>query len=88
MSKKEKLLKRLLSKPKDFEWNEAVSLLECYEIYQAKTGKTGGSRARFSNADKSIVITIHKPHNPNGKDVLKPYALDIIIDQLKQGGLL
>lgn len=85
MSKKEKLLKRLLSKPKDFEWDEAVSLLECYEIYQAKTG---GSRARFSNADKSIMITIHKPHNPNGKDVLKPYALDIIIDQLKQGGLL
>ena len=88
MSKKDKLLARLLSRPKDLEWEEVVTLLGYFGIFQSKTGKTGGSRTKFRNVDGNIVIVMHKPHDSNGKAVLKPYAIDIIIEQLRQGGLL
>jgi hypothetical protein len=45
MSKHEKLINRLLSKPKDFEWSEAVSILESigFEVISG-----GGSKRKFS----------------------------------------
>jgi predicted RNA binding protein YcfA (HicA-like mRNA interferase family) len=84
MTRKDKLIKRLLSKPKDFTWNELTSLLAGLGFEEVKTGKTSGSRRRFINAN-SMVITLHKPHPHN---TLKQYQLEQIIETLKQEGLL
>jgi hypothetical protein len=59
MTRKDKLIKRLLSKPKDFTWNELTSLLARLGFEEIKTGKTSGSRRRFINAN-AMVITLHR----------------------------
>lgn len=85
MGKKEKLEARLLSRPKDMEFDEIAALLGYYGLTQGKTGKTGGSRVRFENPEGTITITFHRPHNPS---TLKQYMIDQIIDKLRQEGLL
>ncbi len=44
MGRKEKLVNRFLSSPKDFTFDEVVTLLHFFDFEQMKTGKTGGSR--------------------------------------------
>lgn len=80
MSKFEKLLDRLLKMPKDFTWDELSSLLSYLGYQKIKTGKTGGSRRKFIDGDKNIII-LHKPHPDN---VIKTYALKQVIDHLKE----
>ncbi|BAU63259.1 hypothetical protein STA3757_06190 [Stanieria sp. NIES-3757] len=75
MTRKEKLIQRLKSKPKDFTWSELTSLLTRLGFMEVKTGKTGGSRARFINSN-NVVITLHKPHP---SDILKRYQIEQII---------
>lgn len=84
MTKREKLIERFLSKPKDFNWNELVNILNNFGYEQSGVGKTGGSRARFIRAN-SPPITLHKPHP---KPILKKYQIDAIIDTLKEEKLL
>jgi predicted RNA binding protein YcfA (HicA-like mRNA interferase family) len=84
MTRKQKLLKRLLTKPKDFSWDELVTLLLWLGFEEASTGKTGGSRRRFMNKDE-IVISLHTPHPGN---ILKSYQIEQIIDILRQEGYL
>jgi hypothetical protein len=84
MTRKEKLVKRFLSYPKDFTWDELVVLLSFFQFSEASTGKTGGSRRRFINND-GLVISLHKPHPRN---ILKKYQVEQIIDFLEQEGLI
>ncbi|MBQ6231314.1 MAG: type II toxin-antitoxin system HicA family toxin [Eubacterium sp.] len=65
MSKKDKLLARLLSEPKDFTFNEAASLLQFYDYYPDNKGKTSGSRVVFRNNNTSGKFLLHKPHPRN-----------------------
>lgn len=83
MSKKSKLIEKLLKKPNDFTFNEMVSLLS-YFGYKLKQGGTG-SGIKFIKDDSNQVINFHKPH-PNG--VLKTYILDQVIEKLRKDGLL
>jgi hypothetical protein len=62
MSKADKLLKRFLSKPKDFTFDELKKLLKSFGYEEAKTGKTSGSRVAFYNAELDDMIKFHKPH--------------------------
>jgi hypothetical protein len=41
MSKKDKLIDRLLSKPTDFSWDELGVVLTSFGYREMKTGKTG-----------------------------------------------
>ena len=84
MSKTEKLLKKFLSDPKDFTWNELVKLLDYYGFKEIQTGKTSGSRRKFINMD-NIPINVHKPHP---KEILKSYQIEQIIEILKQENLI
>jgi HicA toxin of bacterial toxin-antitoxin, len=84
MSRKDKLIQRLLSRPKDFSWDDLLVLLSAFGFEEVSTGKTGGSRRRFVNMD-GVVITLHKPHPRN---VLKAYQVDQIVDVLTQEGFL
>ncbi|NLD88486.1 MAG: type II toxin-antitoxin system HicA family toxin [Clostridiales bacterium] len=83
MSKKEKLIARLLSKPKDFTFAELEALLGCFEYKQVSLGKTSGSRVAFSNGQD--YIRLHKPHPRN---TLKAYQVEDIITALRERGLL
>jgi predicted RNA binding protein YcfA (HicA-like mRNA interferase family) len=86
MSREEKLLKRFLSRPKDFNFDEAVKLLNNFGFYEVKTGKTSGSRIRFKNEYYPInIIKFHKPHPDN---ILKPYVLEIIKNNLEECNLI
>ena len=83
MSKKEKLIERLLKKPKDFTFEEMVTLLS-YLGYELKRGGTG-SGVKFVKDGSNEVINFHKPH-PNG--ILKSYIINQIIDKLRKDGLV
>ena len=80
MSRKDKLLKRILTLPKNFTYDEAVSLLASFKFFEIKTGKTSGSAVRFKNDEFPYVpVVFHKPHPGNE---LKVYVLRIIITAL------
>ena len=84
MGKKEKLIARLQQRPKDFTWDELASLLKSFGYREVRTGRTGGSRRRFINPS-AATITLHKPHPQN---ILKRYAIDQILNTLKQENML
>ena len=81
MSKKEKIIERLKSKPKDFTYDEAKQVLNMFGFIENNKGKTSGSKVIFKNELKNIDIVLHKPH-PN--NVLKPYQINEIIKKLKE----
>lgn len=82
MGRIEKLIERLLSNPKDFTWDELVKVLAHYGYVEKKTGKTGGSRRKFVSESINI-ISLHKPHPSN---IVKTYAINAVIEQLKENG--
>jgi len=84
MSRKEKLISRLQQRPKDFIWNELISLLKLLGYHEAKKGKTGGLRRRFVHPS-AVFITLHKPHPQN---VLKRYVIDQLLNILSQEDML
>ncbi|EAZ90648.1 type II toxin-antitoxin system HicA family toxin [Crocosphaera chwakensis] len=84
MTRKEKLIKRLWTRPKDFTWEEMRKLLAALGFEEVKTGKTSGSRRRFVNSS-GVIISLHKPHPQN---ILKMYQIEQLINILNQEGLL
>ena len=84
LGKKEKIIKKLLSRPKDFSFNEVTALLNSYGYVERKGGKTGGSRVAFANENNDY-IRIHKPHQRNS---LLPYQVSNLINDLTERGLL
>ena len=85
MSKLEKLIKRFISKPKDFTYQELMNLLNSLGYSEIKTGNTSGSRVAFYNTESKHIIRLHKPHPSN---VLKRYQLDYLEDELKNAGAI
>lgn len=79
MSKKEKLIARLLSYPKDFHYNEAKTLLVSLGFTEKNKGKTSGSRVEFVKGEDTLLL--HKPH-PSGE--LKSYQVKQLIEILKE----
>lgn len=78
MSKKEKLIARLLTLPKDFTYDELSALLNYLGFEERSKGKTSGSRVEFAKGADTILL--HKPH-PNNQ--LKPYQIRQIVNTLK-----
>lgn len=85
MSKLDKLKERLLSRPKDFTFDEMVSLLNKLGYEERRLGKTSGSRVAFFRQESQSIIRIHKPHPSN---ILKLYVIDMLIEILKKEDLL
>lgn len=50
MGKKEKLIAKLKSNPKDFTFDEMKTLLEALGFVMSNKGKTSGSRVKFMKA--------------------------------------
>ena len=83
MGKKDKLIARLKSKPKDFTFDEAIAILELCGYIVSNAGKTSGSRVCFTKDQK--VFRMHKPHP---RRELLHYQVMELIDELKEEGLL
>lgn len=85
MSRLEKDIERLKSKPKDFTFDEAKSLLNRLGFIEYNKGKTSGSKVEFINDRINQSIELHKPH-PN--NVLKAYQVNSILKVLKEWRLI
>jgi len=83
MSKKEKQITRLLSKPKDFTFDELATLLSTLGYKKDNKGKTSGSRVAFVSQRTADVIRLDKPHPRN---ILKSYLIIYVINKLKENG--
>lgn len=83
MGKKDKLIQKLKTIPKDFTFDEMLSLLEYLGFSVSNKGKTSGSRIKFYKGD--MVIILHKPH-PR-KELLE-YQLKQILDILMKESLI
>lgn len=83
MSQKSKLLERFLLKPKDFSWDELVRLLISLGFDELSHGKTGGSRRKYYNKEKELIINLHKPH-PGA--IVKIYVIEQVIAKLEEEG--
>jgi hypothetical protein len=81
LSKKEKIIKRLLSRLVDFSFAELTTLLGLLGYSLAEAGKTSGSRVVFIKGGD--YIRLHKPHPEN---ILKRYQIEDIIAVLKERG--
>jgi hypothetical protein len=78
VSKHEKALKRLLSRPSDFEWSELASIMDSFG-YALKT--SGGSGRKFIHPETQATLFMHEPHPAK---VLRAYQIKDTIQFLKQ----
>ncbi len=85
MSKSEKALERIKSKPKDYTYTEARSLLSQLGFVEYSKGKTSGSRVKFYREEDQRIILLHKPHPA---DTMKPGAVKELVEFLKELGEL
>lgn len=84
VGQKEKLLERLKSKPKDFTFDEAETLLRCLDYRISNKGRTSGSRVMFVSASHPPIL-LHKPHP---RKELLSYQVKQLIEVLEQEGLI
>lgn len=84
MGTKDKLINRLLSKPKDFTYEEVIRLFAMFGFTEYTKGNTSGSRVQFYRNDRQSYI-MHKPHPSN---IMKPTALKQIIAYIKEQKLI
>ncbi len=84
MSRREKPLKRLMKRPKDFTYEEAKTLLLQLGFEERNKGKTSGSRVVFKK-DENTKIQIHKPHPDK---ILKKYQIESLLEDLKRYGVI
>ena len=84
MSKLEKEIERLKSKPKDYTYDELKSLLNKLGFSEYNRGKTSGSGVKFMDLyDRKIEL--HKPHPDN---IIKKYKIIDIVEKLKEWRLI
>lgn len=83
MSTFEKALKRIITIPKDFTYDEMRSLLEHLGFEEKTKGKTSGSAVIFYRDRDQRVFMLHKPHPGN---IVKPCYIKEIVKILKETG--
>lgn len=84
MGQKEKLIARLKSRPKDFTFDEAETLLKYFDFDRSNKGKTSGSRIMLVSPRHGSIL-LHKPHP---QKELKMYQVKQLSDFLEQEGLI
>ena len=85
MAGREKLLRKFLSKPKDFTYSELRSLLRSLGYRETATGRTSGSRVAFIHEKTKHILRLHRPHPA---DTLRRYQLDYLEDELRNTGAI
>ena len=82
MSKKNKLIAKLQSNPKDFTWYDAKSVMQAcgFDLLNARGG---GSGRMFRHGVTKQKVRLHEPHPQN---TLLPYMVDLIVEALRNAG--
>lgn len=80
--KRDKLLERFCSNPKDFTYDELRTLLRGFGYEEDQRGSTSGSSVAFFRQRDGLTIYLHKPHPP----ILKAYQIRAIRQKLKENG--
>jgi len=78
MSKRQKAIDRILSRPSDYEWAELALLMDAFG-YELKTA--GGSGRKFIHRETRATLFMHQPHPVK---ILKAYQVREAIRFLKQ----
>ena len=84
MSKLEKQIERLKSKPRDYTYEEAKNLLNKLGFFENNKGKTSGSRVEFKDTYGRKII-LHKPHPSN---IIKMYKVNDMSNDLIEWRLI
>lgn len=84
MTKKDKLLERFLSIPKDFTFDELKNLLIGLGYEESNLGRTSGSRVSFYNGSNGHQLKVHKPHPEKimKRVYLKNIRLELTIEKI------
>ena len=82
MSKADKLITKLRSKPKDFRWSEVETIMSSLGFEKIEGN---GSRVKFVMPGTKLVINLHKPHPSNE---MKSYAVKLLLEKLIEQGLV
>ena len=69
--RRKKLIQRLKSKPKDFTFDDAETLLKYLDYVRSNKGKTSGSRVMFINEEHGSILL----HKPRPQKELKSYQI-------------
>ena len=85
MSRRDELLRRFLTRPADFTYDEMSRLLKGFGYEEIKTGKTAGSRVAFINNTSGHIIRLHRPHPGN---IMKKYRMDLVEAALRAKGII
>ncbi|MBE0648182.1 MAG: type II toxin-antitoxin system HicA family toxin [Bacteroidales bacterium] len=85
MSRHEKLKEKLLRLPKNFTYDELVTLLKGFDYIEEGRKRASGSAVMFYNKELNDKIMFHKPHP--AKEV-KRYILELIVIKLKNNKML
>ena len=80
--KPKQFLKKL---PKDFTFEESLSLFGYFGYIRHNKGATPGSRIRFKNEETGQYIDIHRPHPGS---IMKAWMMKAIYQHLKNNGLI
>ena len=83
MGTKNKLIKRFLSNPKDFTFEEFVRLFAIFGYEQSNKGTTSGSRIEFTNGENSFMM-----HRPHPKNIIKSYVMKEALSYIKDNKLI
>ncbi len=78
MTKKEKLIKRFKSFPRNFTFDELVKLFTVYGF--TLNSSYAGSRVKFENKEHNLQYRVHKPHPDN---IVKMYVLKQVYNFLR-----
>jgi len=84
VGQKEKLIKKLRSRPKDMTFEEAETLLKYLSYTRSDKGRTSGSRVMFTSEEHAPIL-LHKPHP---RKELLAYQVRQLVDVLEQEGLI
>ncbi len=85
MGTKEKLIERILSRPKDFTYDEAKRLFSIFGYVESNKGATSGSRAEFVSPDGKAPFILHKPHPGS---ILKSYVIKGMVEHIEKNNLI
>lgn len=89
MGKKDALVKRFLTMPKDFEQREMDALMSQCGCVRNNRGRTSGSAIQYVHQKTQRVFAYHRPHPGN---IIKPYVLKAAkrfledVGEIQQGG--
>lgn len=82
MSRKDKLIEKLLSRPKTFTWGDATALMKACG-FTLLSARGGGSGRMFVHNVTRQKVRLHEPHPQN---TLLPYMVRELVNALTEAG--